>query len=392
MGESSDSAALGGRIAAAREAADLSQEELGAQIDRSKSTVSRIESGDREVNSLELGLIADAVGTSVRRLLGEPVDQRPRLALAARLAAVGEREHLDKVTSRVRTLLELEDLMEQIGATAPRRRAQAELDLPGRGSAISRGYEAASMVCELLELGSGPVSDLPGLVEEHFAVDVVLEPLPDEVSGLCVDLEDRSLIVVNSEHVPGRQRFTLAHELCHHLWHDATYEDLLIVDRQSERKNPAEKRCDAFATGFLLPEGGLRSRVGDEPVTESTFVSLMIEFEVSSAALAWRLFNLKLISEEGCEYFRETPTRYLARRAGRSRDLQVLDRVVGRRRPPEHLEQQVIGAYERGQIGIGPVADLFGETDRETVRQELAADGVVPRFDSDLDDFLASTL
>lgn len=385
-----DAAALGERVAAAREAAGLSQQELAARIDRSKSTMSRIESGDRGVNSLELGLIADAVGASVRRLLGEPVDQRPRLALAARLADAGKREHLDQVADRVRTLLELEDLMEQIGATAPSRRAQIDVNLPQRGSVLDRGYEAASSVREQLQLGSGPVSDLPGLIEEHFAVDVVLEPLPDEVSGLCVDLEERSLIVVNSRHVPGRQRFTLAHELCHHLWHDASYDDLLIVDRPGEDKSPSEKRCDAFAAGFLMPDDGLRARVGAGPVTDSVFVSLMIEFEVSATALAWRLLNLHLIASEESERFRSTSPRYLARRAGRSRDFEVLEQVVGRRRPPEYLEQQVIEAYERGQIGIGPVADLFGESDREKVRADLADDEVVPQFGSDLEEFLSS--
>jgi transcriptional regulator with XRE-family HTH domain len=380
---------LGARIAAAREAAALSQEQLGHAIDRSKSVVCRIEKGERPVDSFELGLIADALGVSVRYLLGEPVEKRPRLAVAARLAARGDDEQLDKALSRVRVLLELDDLIEQIDGKSDTQVAPAPVDLDLRGNAVTQGHSLAVRVREALDLGSAPVADLFGLLEARFRVDAALEPLPEGVSGLCVGVGDRSLLVVNSDDVPGRQRFTLAHEFCHHLWGDASYEDPLIVDRDRPSKDPSEQRCDAFAAGLLMPEDGMRRALSGKEVSVEAFVGLMFEFNVSREALAWRLHDLGWISKQRVESLCGQSVTSLVRRAGRSQDLEVLFEARGRRRPPGRLEQQVIGAYERGQIGIGPVADLFGVDDREELRRCLADDGIQPSFESDLEAFLA---
>lgn len=380
---------LGERIAAARQAAELTQTDLGERIDRSKSVVCRIEQGQRAVSSFELGQIADAVGRSVLYLLGEPVEERPRLALAARLAEAGEQDQLDRALKRVRTLLEVEDLMEQLGGLDPLRAEDPpDLELPSAGSAARQGERAASQVREALQLGAAPISDLPGLLEERFAVDVMLEPLPETVAGLCIDLGGRSLLVVDSGAVVGRQRFSLAHELCHHLWREASFEDPLIIDRAGSNKQPAEKRADAFAATLLMPKAGLRQAIAGRQLTDELVVTLMFAFQVSLQALTYRLLFLGLIDQDQCNRLQEAGPRRLARRAGRSQDLKQLERERGLVRPPERLEQAVVRAYEKGQIGIGPVADLFAASDREQLRQELAEDGIQPAFDADLAAFL----
>lgn len=65
----------GDRVKAARERADLSQEQLAAKIQLAglsitQKAISRIETGDRVVADYELEYLADALGVSVYHLLG----------------------------------------------------------------------------------------------------------------------------------------------------------------------------------------------------------------------------------------------------------------------------------------------------------------------------------
>lgn len=56
---------LGARIAQARQSLGMSQEELGKVIGVDRSAMSRVEAGQRKVDSIELLAIADALGKPV---------------------------------------------------------------------------------------------------------------------------------------------------------------------------------------------------------------------------------------------------------------------------------------------------------------------------------------
>ena len=65
----------GDRVKAAREQADLSQEQIAAKLQLAglsitQKAISRIETGDRVVADYELEYLADALGVSVYHLLG----------------------------------------------------------------------------------------------------------------------------------------------------------------------------------------------------------------------------------------------------------------------------------------------------------------------------------
>lgn len=62
---------LGTRIRHYREKAKLTQEELGANINKDSSVISKIESGNRRVAVSEIKAIADALGVSLIELLDE---------------------------------------------------------------------------------------------------------------------------------------------------------------------------------------------------------------------------------------------------------------------------------------------------------------------------------
>jgi hypothetical protein len=111
-------------------------------------------------------------------------------------------------------------------------------------------------VREALGLGYAAVADLVSAVEHLTGVDVGTMPLTEKVPGICVTDPDwaTSIILVNSNDVAERQRFTLAHELAHVLFGDATHADAVDGERTSR-----EVLCDEFASNLLIPRAGVRA-------------------------------------------------------------------------------------------------------------------------------------
>lgn len=60
---------LGGRIAAARRAAHMTQEQLAQRLGIDRTAMAKIEKGSRRVDSLELLAISEATGSSIEALL-----------------------------------------------------------------------------------------------------------------------------------------------------------------------------------------------------------------------------------------------------------------------------------------------------------------------------------
>lgn len=76
--------------------------------------------------------------------------------------------------------------------------------------------------------------------EEHAGLDVVVTPLPAGLSGFYLPRgRKRGLIAVNSSHAVVRQRFTIAHELGHHvLRHGAAPRVLALAETPSAVESP----------------------------------------------------------------------------------------------------------------------------------------------------------
>lgn len=94
-------------------------------------------------------------------------------------------------------------------------------------------------------------------------------------------------IIVNQHEAPTRQRFTIAHELGHHILHgDVAFRDPL---HQFPGADPREVEANVFAANMLMPERNFRSMVDSGKYTEKT---LRERLGVSPAALWNRLDGL----------------------------------------------------------------------------------------------------
>ncbi|MDT2009831.1 ImmA/IrrE family metallo-endopeptidase [Rhodococcus opacus] len=223
--------------------------------------------------------------------------------------------------------------------------------------------------------------DLASVIEECFAVDVAVVSLPDQFDGLAWNDEFSKLIVVGTTSRPGRQRFTIAHELCHLLVEDD--QQSLHVDTDvfgAHKSELTEIRANAFAAAFLMPADKLESAVGSGRATLEVLAELTCTLSVSPNALAHRLSNLRLVSAELTAQLGRLSAYQAARIAGRAGELGEWVEHSSATRVPQRLVRDAFLAYSNGDTTLRPYANLVG-MDVETLREALesASDVSIPQ-------------
>ena len=170
----------------------------------------------------------------------------------------------------------------------------------------------------------------------------------------CCDLR---LMVLARTDRPGRQRFTLAHELGHILFGDSGSD--VIEEQLFSFKSHEESRADAFAASFLMPRSEVEEALDSRDVGEA-FRDLTWSFRVSPDSMAWRLKNLGLISDTQRRAIPVEPLSRVAVAVGRMDDHRRRIEESTLCRAPGRLADPYIGAYLHGHIGAAPVSDISG--------------------------------
>jgi Zn-dependent peptidase ImmA (M78 family) len=279
-------------------------------------------------------------------------------------------------------LLELDDLLGRVVGMAPARpssagaavleQARSRFASPSRSKAAaqSQGRELAELTRHELDLGSDALGEVAALFEQHFAVDVALSPLGTDVDGLCVHGGTAALILASSDFPDGHLRFTMAHELGHHLLGDPR-EVIEEAERDMFAGSVAEWRANAFAAHLLMPERGLRSVLdwlGETPgaVSERAVVALMEHFGVSMAALVYQLNVIGVLDYEAGKRLRNANRVHAL--VSRHRDVaptQAATAVRRVHRAPERLTRHALAAARSQRLGLSVVAALLERDDDE---------------------------
>lgn len=151
-------------------------------------------------------------------------------------------------------------------------------------------------------------------VADSLSVNVHYDSLENNVSGVLVVKDQKRHAIINADHHPNRQRFSLAHELGHLILHDAG-EDRLFVDtnmrvyqrtgspsdnayhQPESTTTPYEEReANRFASALLMPQDLVQKAAIDMDLSDETDIALLARtFGVSDQAMSIRLQQLGLV-------------------------------------------------------------------------------------------------
>lgn len=194
-------------------------------------------------------------------------------------------------------------------------------------STISINDNAIKLRTLLGEDETSPI-DVFSLIQNHEHITMVSYPLSEEVSGMCIKDDDNMIIVVNSSMSIGRQRFTIAHELCHLFFHD---ENCYICTKKfAENDKSLEYEADIFASFFIAPYGALRSMFGklkkELQTLSNTVIALEQFYGLSHQAMLLRLYRDGFISKKELESLTQLSPAKLALKLGYSASLYFPDK------------------------------------------------------------------
>jgi Zn-dependent peptidase ImmA (M78 family)/DNA-binding XRE family transcriptional regulator len=273
-------------VATARASAGLTQDELAQALDLDRTAVTRIESGQRSVDARELAHLA--------HILKRPL---PWFLSAQAAALAGRRAQLTPgLPHRIDNLLD--DLADGVSQLIEFGLLEARRYQIQRGDLVS--YEdaerAASETRARLGQGLGPLWDLTRVAESLglFACSLRLEDR--HVDGAYAVLDSAGVAVINGDFESGRRRFTLAHEIGHHVLQDKYADDRDVAGSTESR----ERLINAFAIHLLMPRAtatecwkslGAKQRVWERALR------LGVHFGVSWTALCLQLETLGLVDE-----------------------------------------------------------------------------------------------
>ncbi len=389
---------IGQRLRFARESRQITQEDAGVMLGLQRSAISLMESGQRQVSTLELIRLADLYGRAIEWFVNPniPLEQEDPVVALFRAEPGLRNEDVQRHASRCLRLLREGALLRRLAgrrttASLPR----YELPFPRTvGQAIAQGQLVAEQERRRLDLGKAPVRNVPETLA-HQNIWTAALPLPSEISGLFLSSPDFDMaILANLTQPPARRRFSYAHEYGHALMDRDTPATVTSVHNAKTRP---EQRANAFAAAFLMPaegtrdflynlgkgrgarheeaavdavteagiRGTLRNPARAQNVTYADAALLARHFGASYAASIWRLRGLNLVSVEHTQALlsqTEEANRYL-RAVNAFSDLgDAEDEAPVEGHQDHELHGQVLSlaleAWWRGEISQGKLLEV----------------------------------
>jgi Zn-dependent peptidase ImmA (M78 family)/DNA-binding XRE family transcriptional regulator len=338
---------IGKRVMEARRDLGLTQSDLATALRMERTAISKMETGQRGIDTLELAQLAHVLRRPVGWFVSEPSP-----SIVSRRA---ERENLmrrEDVALEV-LALDVEQLIE-LGLLAPPSMTAPTVD------SIAAAEPAALQARRSVGLADQePVWDLVRVVERVglYAFVLPLDEPRAELDGSYVALRRGGVSLIAGGGNSGRRRFTVAHELGHHVLADEHSAEWVVGADVTER----EKIINAFAIHFLMPRLAVEMRwkqLNGPADPRDAAIRLAIEFGLSWSAACAQLQRLGcLTAAQGDAVLRQKPTRvdFL------ERELAIRDDVATPAVPPGYAAA-VIRALKKGKIGPNRALELLHGT------------------------------
>ncbi len=279
---------IGERLNQLRLARNLTLDALSAQIGGmvTKQALSKYERNQAQPSPLVLTRLSTALGVKANYFLSPP--QITAEFIAYRKAT----SLLEREKARIKSVVtqSLEDrfrVQTLIGQTTADVLPWNELAI----SSLEETEKQASYMRTAWDLGTSPIGDLVGTLEEHQLCILFVEA-DDKFDGIAALGYDASGdvfagAIVSRQDVPGeRQRLSLSHELGHLV--------LKVPGNIDE-----EKAAFRFGSAFLVPADRLIREIGTKRsyIHISELLILKKQFGISIQALLRRMLDLGIINE-----------------------------------------------------------------------------------------------
>lgn len=146
---------------------------------------------------------------------------------------------------------------------------------------------------------NGPPTNIE-LICKCLGIRLAKENLDDELSGMAFVKSDLKYIIVNQNHHINRRRFTIAHEIAHHVMHEDyltrnVHIDTIVLNRDSSSAEGVDRQeieANAFAAELLMPMASMRAFLNLEIADDLAARNAAKVFAVSPSAFTYRLLNL----------------------------------------------------------------------------------------------------
>jgi Zn-dependent peptidase ImmA (M78 family) len=346
----------------------------------SKESYTALISGSRLPSTYEATLLSAFFRVTPGLLLQ---DEEPSMGVSLRLGTVEGIHDVSDVVSHATQLLATDRLTREWGCSQPV--IDAASFAPSKvWHDRHAGERTAARLRAYLDFSeTDPVEDLTGLIES-LGVPVEYRQLPSQVHGISVPEKwgDQVawVVLINSNDVWSRQRFTLAHELCHVLQNDPGQ---VIVDRAQMQDLRPERIANSFARHFLLPEEAIvrkldqHGHIASANKAAELVSDIILTYGVSRDAtiIALNEFAEDYIEGPLIAFCQTTQVGELMRISGNLIAWNELNSTRGQNFPSERLSQQVLDAYAGQLVDLQAVADVIADGSVEDARSQLSEAG-----------------
>lgn len=159
------------------------------------------------------------------------------------------------------------------------------------------------------ESDTSPI-DVFAVVQSIEHLSLILFPMSDNISGMCVRVGKETVIAVNSSMSLGRQNFSIAHEL-YHFYYDDT-QTTAICSKKIGVGNEIERAADCFASFFLMPDVSDFGVYNNDNLTFKAIIALEQYYKTSNQAMIYRLVGENLLSSSQSKNYLKDVTKVAA--------------------------------------------------------------------------------
>ncbi|GAA6761522.1 ImmA/IrrE family metallo-endopeptidase [Thermus oshimai] len=384
----SSESTLAQKLRQARERAGLTQEEVARALGVSRELVSLWENGERVPGAAYLARLASLYGVKEKSLFS-PRPLEPLEDLKVLLREEAEEGLSPKARLELQNWLDFldayADFLEGEGLPSPYlKRPPKEIGV--YKSPLTDLRQASSRALETRKafaLGEDAIPEPYTFLEEVgilvYKASLGSEPGKSVWGAFYKHPRLGFSVLVNADSTPGRQAFTLAHELAHAFYH---HQALGIVCRReglTPEEEALEEFANAWAAHFLVPGKALRRKAQELVKVRGRFgpeeaLLLAHHFRVSYALLLFRLKNEGLIGKEELEEWKAYSPQSMAQKLGLPQGAYTLPRSrgeLGLSRYPPSVLLQVRRAVLEDRLSVSEASGLL-DVDSAAFRDFLA--------------------